>query len=109
MLYVMPIGNENVIQQSVEFSGNLHQRVVEMEYSLKTRLEKLNKIKAEAEVDIAQMEQTIQKISENMSLSLQCAVINELCQLNKRFLKMETAALGTCRMSGEKRAGRIFS
>lgn len=94
LLYVVPTNNENVTKQAVTFAENLHQRIVEMEQSLKTRLEKLDKITTENENDILQMEQTIEKMSENKDLTLQCAVISELCQLNKKFLKMETAALG---------------
>lgn len=93
LLYKVPINSEK-ISQAITFSESIHQRIREMEYSLQTRLEKLEKINNESENDIHQMEQTIEKISENMELTLQCAVINELCQLNKRFLKMETAALG---------------
>ena len=92
----MPIGNESITQQAVSFAENLHQHIVEMEYSLKIRLEKLGKNTSESDTDISQIEQTIEIMSENMDLTLQCAVINELCQLNKRFLKMETAALGRC-------------
>lgn len=95
LLYAVPIGNENITQQAVKFSENLHQRIIESEYALKSRLEKLEKLTKENENDIVQMEQAIEKYSENMTLTLQCAVISELCQLNKRFLKMETAALGT--------------
>lgn len=94
LLYAVPIGNDSIAKQAVKFSKNLHQRIVEMEYSLKTRLEKLEKVTTENENDIVQMEQTIDKMSKNTDLTLQCAVISELCQLNKKFLKMETAALG---------------
>ena len=95
LLYVVPIGNEGIAQQAISFAENLNQHIVEMEYSLKMRLDKLEKSSVEGNTDISQMEQTIEVMSENMDLTLQCAVINELCQLNKRFLKMETAALGT--------------
>lgn len=95
LLYSVSIGNENVIQQASKFSESLHQRVIEAEYGLKSRLEKLENRTKENESDVMQMEQAIEKYAENMTLTLQCAVISELCQLNKRFLKMETAALGT--------------
>lgn len=94
LLYVVSVGNESVKQQAIKFSENIHQRISEMEFSLKARVEKLEKLNNDAEIDIVQMEQAIQKMAENQTLTLQCAVINELCQLNKRFLKMETAALG---------------
>lgn len=94
MLYAVPIGNENMVQQALKFSENLHQRIIEAEYALKSRLEKLEKLTKENENDVLQMEQAIEKFSDSTTLTLQCAVINELCQLNKRFLKMETAALG---------------
>ena len=93
-LYSVSIGNENVLQQAFKFSESLHQRVIEAEYALKSRLEKLENLQKENENDIMQMEQAIEKYSDNTTLTLQCAVISELCQLNKRFLKMETAALG---------------
>lgn len=94
LLYVVPVGNEAVKQQAIKFSENIHQRIKEMEFSLKSRTEKLEKMNSDTEIDIAQMELAIQKMAESKTLTLQCAVINELCQLNKRFLKMETAALG---------------
>ncbi len=94
LLYMVSLGNEDVTQQAIKFSENMHQRIVDMEYALETRLEKLEKMSTEDDSNILQMEQTIEKMSTNSTLTLQCAVINELCQLNKRFLKMETAALG---------------